>query len=82
MIVSGNNFLIPTCPRFDSLCKSKAFDTALIYSFNLKLEQLIFKKALKFVLLDNYFPDLFTEVQIWHWKPFKFGLWRSFKKIK
>ena len=22
------------------------------------------KKALKFVLLDNYFPDLFTEVQI------------------
>ena len=29
---------------------------------------------LKFVLLDNYFPDLLTEVQIWSWKHFKLGL--------
>ena len=49
------------------------------HSFNLKLEQLICKKALKFVLLDNYFPDLFTEVQIWYLKPFNFGLGRFFK---
>ena len=30
----------------------------LCYSFNLKLEKLICKKALTFVLLDNYFSDL------------------------
>ena len=52
------------------------------HSFNLKLEQLIYKKALKFVSVDNYFPDLFTEVQIWHWKPFKFGQGRFSRKIK
>ena len=48
----------------------------------MKLEQLNYKKTLKFVLLDNYFPDLFTEVQIGYWKPFKFGLRCFLKKIK
>ena len=38
------------------------------------------KKALKFVLLDNYFPALFTEAQMWHCKPFKFGLGRFFER--
>ena len=33
--------------------------------FQLKLEQLIFKKVLKFVLLGNYFFNFFSEVQIW-----------------
>ena len=37
---------------------------------------------LKFVLLDNYFSDLFTEVQIWYWKSFKFGIRRVFRKVK
>ena len=36
---------------------------------------------LKFILFDNYFPDLFTEVQIWYWKSFKFGLRRFFRKV-
>ena len=31
------------------------------------------KKVLNFVLLDNYFTDLFTEVQIQYRKTFKFG---------
>ena len=35
-----------------------------LIQFSLKLEQLICKKVLKLVLLDNYFSDLFTEVQI------------------
>ena len=35
-----------------------------------------------FCLLDNYSPDLFTEVQMWYWKPFTFGLRRFFRKIK
>ena len=39
------------------LVHSKAFN-----SFNLKLGQLICKKELNFVLLGNYFPDLFTKV--------------------
>ena len=34
--------------------------------FNLKLEQLSFKKRQKFALLDNCFTDLFTEVEIWY----------------
>ena len=38
------------------------------------------KKTLKFVLLDNYFPALFTEAQIWHCKPFKFGLGHFLKE--
>ena len=50
--------------------------------FNLKLEQLICKKVPKFVLLDNYFPDLFTNLQIWYGKSFKFGLGSFFWKIK
>ena len=51
MIVSGNSFLLLTHPRplqldsFDNCCKSKAF------------EQLICRKALRFVLLNNYFHD-------------------------
>ena len=44
------------------LFKFNLFDT----SFNLKLDELIFKKALKSVVLDNYFLDLFSEVQIWY----------------
>ena len=52
------------------------------HSFILKLEQLICKEVPKFVLLDNYFSDLFTNVQIWYWKPFKFGPRPFFRKIK
>ena len=29
---------------------------------------------LKSVLFDNYFPDVFTEVQIWDWNPSKFRM--------
>ena len=36
-------------------------------------QQLSRKKVLNFVLLYNYFIDLFTEVQIQYWKTFKFG---------
>ena len=41
--------------------------------FQLKLEQLSCKKVLNFILLDNYFADLFTEIQIRYPKTFKFG---------
>ena len=40
------------------------------------------QKALKFVLLDKYFPDIFTEVQISFWKLFTFGLGSFFRKAK
>ena len=39
---------------FDIFRRSNAFE-----SFNLKSEQIVCEKALKFVLIDNYFPDLF-----------------------
>ena len=45
----------------------------LSHYFNLKLEQLSFKKRANFVLIDNYFVDLFTEDQIWYRKLFEFG---------
>ena len=40
------------------------------------------KKVLKLALLYIYFPDLFTEVPVWYWKPSKFGLGCYFRKIK
>ena len=54
----------------------------LWHSFNLKLKQLICKKVLKFVLLDSYFPDHFTELQIWNWKYLKFRLGRFLERWK
>ena len=67
-------FLAPNSPQTTSNLICLAIFVTLFDSFNLKLEQLICKKAQKFVLLDSYFPDLFIEVKIWCWKPFKFGL--------
>ena len=53
------------------------------YSFTvLNLEQLIRKKGLKFLLLDNYMPNLFTEVHVWYWNHFKFGMGRLQRKVK
>ena len=41
--------------------------------FQPKIRATKLQKARKFVLLDNYFPDLFTEVQNSYWKLFMFG---------
>ena len=54
----------------------------LWHSFNLRLQQIICKEALKFVLLDNNFPGVFSEAKVWYWKPFKFGLGRILLKDK
>ena len=56
---------------------SKAFFTVL-----LQLQQLSYIKVPKLDLLDNYFWTFFTEVQIWYWKTFKFGLRHFFRKVK
>ena len=40
------------------------------------------EKVLNFVLLDNYFTDYFTGVQIRHRINFEFGPGRFFRKIK
>ena len=42
-------------------------------AFRTVSEQLSYEKVLNFVLLDNYFTDLFTDVQIRYRKTFKFG---------
>ena len=34
------------------------------------------------ICLGNYFPDPFTEVQIFYWIPLKFGLQRLSRKIE
>ena len=38
------------------------------------------QKKFRLALIDNYFSDLFTEVQMWYWKTGKFGLARFFRK--
>ena len=48
--------------------------------FNLKLEQLSGRKALKFALLCNSFSDPFPEVEIWYQKNFKFVLGRFLER--
>ena len=85
MVVSANSFLLLTRPR---PLQIKFFLTNVVTLKPLTLFQpkiratKLHKKALKFVLLGNYFPGLFTEVQIWYWKLFKFGLGRFFRKSK
>ena len=51
---------------------------SLWHSFNLKLEELVYKKALKFIFPYNYFPDLFIEFQIWYSIPFQIWSWTYF----
>ena len=58
VIVSGNIFLLLTQISSNLTCSKTFVD--LSRSFNLKLEQLICKKALKFFSFDNCFCDLFT----------------------
>ena len=48
--------------------------------FEPEIKDINFKQPLEFVLLDNYFPDVFTEFQIWNWKPFRFGLLRILER--
>ena len=57
LIVSGKAFLV--------LTHSRPIETER-FCFNLRLQQLSFKKAQKIVLLDNCFSDLFSEVEIWY----------------
>ena len=72
----GNNFLLLTCPQNppNLICLTIFVNRRLLTQFSPKTRTTNSQKALKFVLLDNYSPDLFTEVQIWYWKIFKFGL--------
>ena len=42
------------------------FERVFSHCFNLKLERLSCKIALKFPLLGNCYSDLFTEVKIWY----------------
>ena len=60
IIVSGSIFLLSTRPRLLQIWFVGQFSHKI--SLNLKLKKLICKKALKFVLPDNFFPDLFNEV--------------------
>ena len=84
VIVSRKISLLVTCPRLLQICLLNEFLNShdFGHSFNVRLEQLICKNALKFVILNDYFSNLFTEVLISYWKPFKFGLGRSFRKMK
>ena len=75
MIVSENNFLLLTSLStlqtnfFDNFSNYEAFHIVS----NLKLEQLSCKRVPNFVVVDNYFTDLFTEVQRQYRKTINFG---------
>ena len=56
--------------------KAKGFS----YFFNMKLEQLSDQKILKLALLGNCLSDLFTEVEFWYEKNFKFVLGRFLER--
>ena len=65
MTVSGNSFFDYNLPQSPS---NLSFWTTLVTmrfftQFQLKIQQLSRKKVLNFVLFDNDFHDLFTEVQ-------------------
>ena len=49
--------------------------------FQIKIRATKLEKVLNFALIDNYFSNLFTEVQNRHRKTFTFGLGRFFRKI-
>ena len=66
-IVSANSILFLTCHQApsDLMCLTILVTLMTWIHFNLKSQHLICKKAQQFVLLKNYFFDLFTEVQIY-----------------
>ena len=84
MIVFGNKFCFQLAPNpfklnfFHNSFNSETFK----HRFKLKLEQLICKKVLTFVLIDNYCSNLFIEVQFLYRMSFKFFLGCFFTKIK
>ena len=51
-----------------------------LHRFNLKLEQLSGKKDVRFALLHNSSSDVFTEIEIWYYKNFKFVLVRFLER--
>ena len=81
MILTGNCFLLLTCPRSPSnfIYLIIFINLRPLTQFQLNIKT---NKTLKFVLLENYFPDCFSEVQIWYWMPFRFGLGRFSRKVK
>ena len=83
-MVCGSLFLILTCsrPLQTSFCWQCCQLLGLWHYFNLKVEQLSWKKWLKFALLGNFFSDLFKELQISYKKWFQVSFIAFFKKIK
>ena len=77
-------FLTSNVPHtlWNLICLSIFVTLRVLTQFSLKLKSVICKKVLELILLDNYFPDLFTGVQIWSWNPFKFDGEHYFIKIQ
>ena len=83
MIVSGNSFFASNLPQSPS---NLIFWTILVTmrfftQFQIRIRATRLRKSANFILLDSYFTDPFTEVQIRYRKTFKFGQER-FQKDK
>ena len=61
-------FLASNSPQvpLNLICLTIVVSLMPLTQFNLELEQLICKNLIKFVLLDTYFSELLTDVQIWY----------------
>ena len=84
VIVSAKRFFPSILPEVLSNLISLTILVTLKYltEFQRQIRVTNFWKVLQFALHDNYFFDLFIEVQIWYCKTFKFGLGHCFRKIK
>ena len=74
IIVLGNIFLLLTRPNPLKRNFCTIYVTMRLFKqFQFTIRQLSCEKMLTFDVLDNYFSDLFTEVQIRYQKTFKFN---------
>ena len=81
MIFSEKRFLLLTRPDtfklvpFNTLWNSKTFSR-----ISTKIRATELQKGAKFVLFDNCFSEILTEVQIWYWETSKLSLGRFLER--
>ena len=83
MIVSGNSFFASNLPQSPSnlILWTILVTMRFFTQFQIRIRATRLRKSANSILLDNYFTDLFTEIQIRYRRTFKLGQGR-FQKGK
>ena len=83
MIVSGNSFYASNLPQSpsDSILWTILVTMRLFTQLQIRIRATRLRKSTNSILLDNYFTDPFTEIQIRYRRTFKLGQGR-FQKDK